>query len=164
MSNVYKNVLIVIGAPPNKEGKPSHFMVNRLRKAIQLHNKNSYSRILFTGGQSHYPVPSSDIMRVMSLKHLPSSKIILERNAKDLLQNALFCWELIKDRNPKHITIVTSDWNMKRARYIFKKTYSHLKVSLKFEEVDDQVDFVEHSYLWIKEFLLLAKIRLFGIR
>ncbi len=164
MSDVFKNVLIVIGVPPNRDGKPSNLMINRVRKAIQLNKKNNYSRIIFSGGPQHYLVPSSEIMRIMSLKFIPPHKIVVEKNSRDLLHNALFCWEIIKDHHPKTVTVLTSDWNLPRAKYIFRRAYKHMNVSLKFEACYDNVDFIEFSYLKIKEFLLLSKLKLFGIR
>ena len=163
-SKTFKNVLIVIGVSPNKDGKPSRLMINRLRKAIQLNNKNKYSKIILSGGRIGYPVPSAEIMRIMSLHHLPQDKIVVEPNSKNLLHNALFCWNIIKEKSPKNITIVTSDWNMRRAKYIFTNTYKHMGVSLNFESCNDQIDMIEKTFRTVKELILLAKLKIFGIK
>ncbi len=165
MSNLFKNVLIVIAPLPKKNGKPSRFMINRIRKAIQLSKKKKYSRIILSGGPSKKsPIPSADVLKIMSTQYLEQKNVLTERNSKDLLHNALFCWELIKDHEPKKITVITNQYELKRAKFIFKKTYQHLNVSLIFETCLDNVDIFEATYLSIKEFMLLKNIEWNGIK
>ncbi|MFC1723759.1 YdcF family protein [Nanoarchaeota archaeon] len=164
MTKTYKKILIVLGAPPLRDGRPSNLMVNRVRKAVQLCKKNKYAKVVFSGGPMNFPAPSAEIMRVMSMKYIPHEKILVENNSKDLLHNAIFCWELIKDHKPKKITIITSNWNLPRTRYIFKKTYKHMNVTLDFKPTEDNIDAIERTYLRIKELFLLTKLKFFGIK
>ncbi|HII72550.1 TPA: YdcF family protein [Candidatus Woesearchaeota archaeon] len=159
-----KSVLIVLGCQPNSDGRPSNLMVNRVRKAVQLYRKNSYSKVIFSGGPGRFPVPESEIMRVMTLRFIPDKDIIVEKNSRDTLHNALFCWELIKDLHPKKITIITSEWHMPRTKFIFRKTYAHLESSLIFEPVTDNIDDIEMAFRKVKEFVLLSWLKVFGIR
>lgn len=160
----YKNILLVLGARPRKDGRPSDQMVSRVRKAVSLFSKNKYSRVIISGGPSSLPIPESEIMRLMMLKFIPDNKLLLERNARDTVQNAVFSWELIKDKKPKKITIVTSAYHLPRAKYIFRKLYKHMGVSLKFEPAQDRFDPVESVYHFIKERFLLARLKIKGFR
>ncbi|MFC1741261.1 YdcF family protein [Nanoarchaeota archaeon] len=157
----YKNILIVLGAGPKKDGRPSNFMIARVRKAIQLYRKNNYSKVIITGGPTTIAVPESEVMRIMMLKFIPDSKIITERKSKTTIQNAVFTWEIIKDRKPKKITVVTSQHHVYRARHVFRKLYGHMNTSLKFEGAQDPFDPIEAVYYKIKELLLLVKFELF---
>ncbi|MFH1668552.1 MAG: YdcF family protein [Candidatus Woesearchaeota archaeon] len=162
MSN-YKTVMIVLGCSPRKDGRPSDEMISRVRKAVSLYKKNNYSKIIFSGGPTR-GVPESVVMRLMVLNYLPDNKIITEKNSRSTVQNAVFCWELLKGHKPKSITIVTSDHHMPRAKHIFKKIYHHMGCTLKFEGSPNTFDPIEGVFYRSKEFIALSKIRLLGVR
>lgn len=158
-----KNVLIVLGCAPKKDGRPSDCMISRVRKAVRICRKSNYSKVLLSGGPTR-GVPESEIMRIMMMRFISPDRIITERNSRNTVQNAVFCWELIKDRKPKHVTVVTSEHHLPRARYIFRKLYSHMGVSLRFEPAQDTFDPIEGAAFRLKEFAALARLKLFGIR
>ena len=159
----YRNVLIVLGCAPKKDGRPSPCMLSRVRKAVQLCRKNSYSKILLSGGPTR-GVPESEIMRIMLIRFVDSGKIITETSSRSTVQNAVFCWEMLKDKRPKKITVVTSAHHVPRARYIFKKLYSHMGVSLRFEPAEDFFDPFESFFYGLKERIFLLRLKLFGIK
>jgi uncharacterized SAM-binding protein YcdF (DUF218 family) len=160
----FKNVLIVLGCAPKKDGRPSDCMISRVRKAAQLYKRDNYSRIIVSGGPSRLRIPESEIMRIMLLHFIPPAKLITERHSRTTIQNAIFCWELLKGKHPKKITVLTSAHHLPRARYIFRKLYSHMNVSLYFESAPDTFDPIQLFFLKVKEFLLLSWLRLFGVR
>jgi uncharacterized SAM-binding protein YcdF (DUF218 family) len=160
----FKNVLIVLGCSPKQDGKPSDCMISRIRKAIHLYKKNNYSRIVLSGGPSRYGVPEAAVMRIMLLNFVPHEKVMVERHSRSTVQNAVFCWALLKDKHVKNITVLTSEHHLPRARYIFRKLYSHMKVSLDFEAAQDTFDPIEGIFYRVKEFFLLLWLRIFGIR
>ena len=159
----YRNVLIVLGCPPRKDGRPSDCMISRVRKAIQLYKKNNYSRVIFSGGPSRR-IPEADIMRIMCLNHLPHNKVLVERHSCSTVQNAVFCWERLKDKEVKRVTVLTSAYHLRRARYIFKQLYSHIHVTLAFESAADTFDPVESIYFRLREIIALLGLKIFGIR
>lgn len=159
----YKNILIVLGCGPKKDGKPSDIMVSRAKKTAQLFKKNKYGKVIFSGGPSR-GVPESELLRVLLINHVPQRKIITERNSLSTVQNAVFCWEILKDKKPKHITIVTSKYHMPRTKYIFRKLYRHMKVSLKFEAAPDRFDLFQWLYYHGKEIVATIKLRMYGIK
>lgn len=158
----FRNVLIVLGCSPRRDGRPSDCMISRVRKAVQLCRKNNYSKVLLSGGPAKYRVPEAVVMRVMLLDFIPHEKILIERHSRGTVHNALFCWEILKDHKPKSLTVVTSEHHMPRTRYIFKRLYAYMGVSLKFEAAPDTFDPVESAFYHLKERLLLLKLRIFG--
>jgi uncharacterized SAM-binding protein YcdF (DUF218 family) len=160
----YKNLMILLGVGPKKDGRPSQFMISRVRKAVQLYRKNKYSKVIISGGPTITRIPESEIMRIMLLKFIPDKKIITEKKSKDTIQNAVFSWELIKDKKPKHITIVTSAHHIPRTRYIFRTLYAHMDVSLRFEPATDNFDAIEALFYWLKEKFLLWRLKIVGIK
>lgn len=160
----YKNILIVLGCGPLPDGRPSPGMKNRVAKAVELYRKNRYSKVIMTGGPTTFPVPESEMMRLLALKNIPDSKIITEKNSKSTIQNAVFTWELIKDNKPKNITVVTSAFHIPRTRYIFRKLYAHMGVSMKFIAAPDHVTGFDAFYLRLRERIALFDLKMRGFR
>ena len=159
----FKNMLIVLGCQPRRDGKPSDPLLSRVRKAIQLYRRENYSKVVLSGGSVKFRVPEADIMRVMLMQHIPESRMVMERKSRSTVQNALFCWELLKDKDVKHLTVVTSEHHIPRARYIFNKMYAHMGISLRFEPAPDSFDRIERKFYWLKEHIALLTLKLFGI-
>jgi uncharacterized SAM-binding protein YcdF (DUF218 family) len=161
--SVFKNVLIVLGCSPKADGRPSDCMLSRIRKTIHLYKKNNYSRVILSGGPSRYRVPESVIMHVILINHLPHDRLVVERHSRNTIQNAIFCWEILKSKEVKHVTVVTSQHHLPRTKYIFRKLYSHMGVSLDFEAAPDTFDPIEKVYYHVKEKILLLWLKIFGI-
>lgn len=159
----YKNVLIVLGYIPKKDGRPDPRMVSNARKTIQLCKKNKYSKIILSGGPTR-GVPESEMMRIMLLNYIEQKKVLIERKSMTTVQNALFCWEMLKDKNPKNITIIAARYHVPRVRYIFRSMFSHMGVSLKFESAHDMLDPIEYVFYRVKEQFNMIGLKLFGIR
>jgi uncharacterized SAM-binding protein YcdF (DUF218 family) len=157
-----KDVLIVLGCSPKKDGRPSDCMISRVRKALQLYRRHNYSKVLLSGGPSRYGVPEAAVMRVMLLNFIPPDRILVERRSRSTVQNALFCWGLLNEEEVKRVTVVTSAHHIPRAKYIFRKMYAHMGVSLAFEAAADTFDPIESVFFRLKEFVLLLKLRVFG--
>jgi len=155
-------VLLVLGCRPQHNGRPSAFMVDRARKAVSLFKKNNYSKVLLSGGKTSLKVPEADLMRVMLLNHIPETRIMTECNSKSTIQNAVFCWELLKDNDVKSVTVVTSQFHIPRTKFIFKKLYAHMGSNLKFEPAPDSLGIFESGIMWLREFYAIQKMRLFG--
>ena len=160
----FRNVLIVLGCQPQKNGIPSSFMKNRLKKAVKLYKRNKYSKIILSGGIVKYPLPEADIMKMALQTHIPKSKILLERNSRSTIENAVFCWELLKNKRPKKITIVTSEFHIPRTKYIFLNTYKHLNCKLRFEPAIDALLPLESFKFFVKEKIALLRLHIWGIR
>jgi vancomycin permeability regulator SanA len=150
------SIMVVIGAAPKPDGRPSDAMMQRVRTAIALHKKNRYDSIIISGGPTVTPIPESDVMKIILSKHVPKNIIRTERNACDTIQNAVFSWELIKDDKIDRITVVTSNFHMRRTKYIFRKLYSHIKANLIFESAQDHFDPIAGLYYYSKEIVLLV--------
>lgn len=161
----HKHILIVLGCASKRDGKPSECMIARLRKAIQLYRKNNYSLIILSGGVTRRGCPpEAAVMRVMIINYLPDGRVLTETKSKTTVQNALFCWERIKDKDVKSVTVLTSKMNLRRTEHIFRKLYAHMKVTLRFEAAEDTADPVERSYYYIRELIATAYYKIFGIR
>lgn len=160
----FKRVLIVLGCAPRRDGRPSDCMLARVRKALALYRKNSYSKVILSGGPHRFYVPEAEVMRIMLLKYIPDDRILIEPYSLSTVQNAVFSWELFKDKACEDITIVTSQFHMRRTMFIFKSLYKHTGASLHFESALDSFDIVQKVYYIIRESLMMLYHRIFGFR
>lgn len=164
MIKSWKNVLIVLGCAPNRDNTPSYLMRKRVEKAISLYKKNKYDVVIFTGGPNKTKIPESEMMRGLSFEVIPVNRIITEEKSLSTIQNAIFTWELIKDKDIKKLTVLTSNFHIKRSRYIFKKLYAHMGVSINFIASKDNLRPVARFMRWIHETIETHKLRIHGIK
>ncbi|MBT5022485.1 YdcF family protein [Candidatus Woesearchaeota archaeon] len=134
----FQKVLIVLGSSVMVKGYP-RIMAERVRKAISIFNSGNYSKMILSGGSVSTPLPEAELMYVLASKHIDHKAFVLEKNSQDTLQNAVFCWDIIKSRKPESITIITSDFHMRRTKYIFKSVFAHMKNKL-------DIDFIEANH------------------
>jgi len=160
----WKNILIVLGCGPNKNGTPTYFMRNRVAKAIALYKKNKYDVVIFSGGPNMTPIAESELMKILAWKDIPHNRMITENKSMSTVQNAVFTWELLKDKKLKKITIVTSSFHIPRAKYIFKNMYKHLQVKLIFIGSGEQITISQKIGRHIKEQLGLIKLKILGFK
>ena len=151
LKSKYKNVLIVLGCQPEINGMPSKFMMGRLKKAVKLHKKNKYSKIILSGGVLKYPISEAKVMSMFIKEFIPESKLIIENKSKSTLQNAVFCWEKIKDHKVKRITIVTSALHIPRVKYIFGSVFQHMGCIIKFAGVTDRLSMSGYMRFKLRE-------------
>lgn len=100
----------------------------RADKAIELYNNKLVKKILLTGGKTLF---SKEIESILMLNYLlnnniPKEDIILETKSKTTKQNIINSLKLI---NKETIILITSDFHLKRVKYLFKK-YSNNKFYL----------------------------------
>lgn len=131
--------IVVLGGGIWKR-KPPLFMQKRLNKAIELLKKYPHAKILLCGkysfrySENEAPsITEAELMRDYLIKKgIPASKIFLERKSKDTIGNAYYAKKLyFIPKNEKEAIIVTSDFHLNRAKFIFKKIFGP-KYRLKF--------------------------------
>lgn len=157
-----KHILIVLGCAQKRDGKPSERMISLMRKTVQLYKKNNYSAVILSGGPNKYKVPEAAVMRVMLMNYIPHERLMVETRSKTLVQNALFCWEKLKGADVKSVTVVASRFALHRAEHVFRKLYAHMRINLKFEGAQDNLDPVESAAFWLRERLIMIYYKMFG--
>lgn len=148
----FRHTLLVVGNSSLKNGMPSLYQISRVKKAASLWKKNNYSKLLLTGGAVACAIPEAIIERALAVKFgIPAQKILIEDRSRSTLQNALFAYEILKDTDLRKLTVVTSDFHMQRARFIFKKVFGHMDISIKFEAAELNEPRMRKLWLGLKE-------------
>ncbi len=140
------DVLIVLGGP-SEYG----ILNSRLDKCLELFNKKDSSNIIVTGHSE------SKIMKdYLEKNDVPAKSIFTENHSTDTFGNAFFSKLLfILPKKWKALTIVTSEYHVKRAKFIFKKIFGK-NYKLKFFSAKTNVDPITWEELIVRENLAFA--------
>ncbi|MCX7724194.1 MAG: YdcF family protein [Thermodesulfovibrio sp.] len=95
---------------------------NRLLTGYRVYKKTKLP-IIVSGGVVDRKIPESTVMANM-LRELgvENNKIIEENKSRDTAQNALYVYEICKEKAFKRLILITSAYHMKRAVKLFQKT------------------------------------------
>jgi uncharacterized SAM-binding protein YcdF (DUF218 family) len=124
------DVIIILGGGIDKLGTISKITKERLDIFLKEKNKFSDIPILLSGRWGGLKRDKPKITEAQAMqkylvtKGINPARIYLEMKSLDTISNAIFSEEIIrKHKNWKHILLVTSDWHIKRALWIFQKVF-----------------------------------------
>lgn len=122
------DAIIVLGDMLKPDGSISDNLRMRLDKGIELFRKNVAPRIIasgYYGFMASYkpPITEASAMKEYMLKNgISDNDILLEEKSKDTIGNAYFTKiQYLKPNWWKNIVVVTSDFHLQRAKYVFEK-------------------------------------------
>jgi len=135
MSDNSTSILLVLGAPNSPEGLLSTIAISRLDTCLSLYRQEA-SYIMLTGGYgAHFNTtdkPHAWYGRQYLIgKGVPSYKILDSVESRNTVEDATLSKPLITILQPSHVTIITSDFHLQRAAFIFCDVYQHI-VPLRF--------------------------------
>ena len=120
-----KDAIIVLGCGVKENKDLPDNAKQRVNSAIELLDKKT--KLIFCGKYSFLAKKIPKIAEAKAMKNyaiskgIASSTIICENKSKDTIGNAYFVRLILKDKNMFQITVVTSDYHMRRTKYIFNK-------------------------------------------
>ena len=122
------DAIVILGGGISQDGKLKQTTINRLDKGIELFNQGIARYIILSGKYSseldYIPVTTEAkaMAKYLEDKGIPEDRILLEEESMDTIGNAYFTKvKILKPRNWKNIVVVTSDFHIPRAEYIFRK-------------------------------------------
>lgn len=125
-----KDVIIVLGSGINKNGTLPVIAKKRVQKAIELYGAGVSAKILMSGKWGAHvgfkPVTTeAEAMKKYAVSlGINPSKIMCEEQSRDTATNLFFARKLFIEPNKwRNIMIVTSDYHMKRVKYLAKKVF-----------------------------------------
>jgi len=127
-------VIIVLGSPNDDEGKLSATALSRLDRALAEYKKQPEAAILLTGGFGpHFncsPRPHADYAREYLLgQGVPETAVLEPALSSNTVEDAVLCKRILSGGILDHAVVVTSDYHLERAEFIF----SHFLPSLEID-------------------------------
>ncbi|HAN79569.1 MAG TPA: hypothetical protein DCQ31_18305, partial [Bacteroidales bacterium] len=99
--------------------------VNRITDAIRLYKAGKVKKILLTGGSGR--VFGTEFKEALYLNDflleigIPKKDIVIESEARNTAENALFTAEILKTKSYDKLLLITSAFHMRRSEACFKK-------------------------------------------
>lgn len=130
MSNIQpgstQGVAVVLGQSLRPDGKPPQVLLDRALKAKDLLKEGKVSRIIVTGGDPAGVgrTEAFEMRKVLVNAGIPQEVIIHESQAETTAENAWYALRWIP-KGTGHFYIVTSDFHMPRATYIFQEVFNY---------------------------------------
>ena len=125
LPNSANHAFVVLGYALNPDGSINQEAMGRCDVAYESAIKYPNSFIFLTGGgtaKENKDVTEGGQMKeyLVNVKGLDEKRIILETKAMDTIENAKNTIEKLTEYNIKSITVITSDYHIRRANLLFK--------------------------------------------
>jgi len=116
------DAIVALGAAFRRDGQASPALVRRARHAIALYEAGAAPLILFTGGPCGGGGRSEAeaMAAIASDSGVPEAAILLEAQARNTRENAVFSAEMLRRRGRRRVLLVTDAFHMPRARLVFR--------------------------------------------
>lgn len=117
----------------------SMLIKERVAKAVELYNNKRIQKVIFMGGtngvsnQNNSIIPEADKMKELAIEAgINENDIILDNTSNNTFENIDNAMILLKNEidTIKNITVITSEFHLKRCYAILKKNYPNINITL----------------------------------
>jgi len=113
-------VIVVLGAPVQRDGKPSPALRRRARWAAALYRCAPDAWLLASGGAVKGPVSEASVIAALLRRDgVPAARIHLEERSRNTWENARFCARILHAHGIPRPLLVTDPLHLPRARLAF---------------------------------------------
>jgi uncharacterized SAM-binding protein YcdF (DUF218 family) len=137
-----KGIIIVLGAPNDEKGELSTIARERCERAIKEYRRHPGYKFLLTGGYGNH-FNTTEKPHAYYAKHYLISRQIPEQDilpefveSSNTLEDARLSYPVVKRYGVKHVIVVTSDFHLDRAKYIFQQTFRDINLSFSGSHTD----------------------------
>lgn len=151
MANLHpSDAIIILGYPAKSSNRPGPILRSRLDKGIALYKQNAANTIILTGSAVSNINVEADVMATYCMRQgIPADDLILERHALNTYENALYTRKIMKLHKMRTGILVSSNFHIPRAKYIFR----HFAKDLQFEGAQ----FPKDAFPLLKYYFLLRE-------
>ncbi|MEK6959740.1 MAG: YdcF family protein [Nanoarchaeota archaeon] len=123
-----KDAIVILAHSVNPDGSLPQIPRYRVEKGVDLFKKGLAKKIIMSGSCGFMVSYTPTKTEAKAMKEyavslgVPEKNILTEEDSKDTIGNAYFTRKnLLEPNNWKNIIVVTSEYHIPRARYIFQK-------------------------------------------
>ena len=119
-----KKIGILLGGGISNTKNVPYDAKKRAIKAYKMFKKNKIQKLIISGGYTNKKYPKISeaqlLFKFLTQKGIDKKRLILEEKSKDTIGNAIYSKKIIiKQKLSKDITIITSNYHMKRSLLVF---------------------------------------------
>lgn len=160
-------ILCTLGAPNDDDGNLSPIAKDRLNCTYALYSANPTAAIICTGGFGEHfnrtPHPHSYYAkRFLVKKGIPANAFLESPLSANTVEDFTFSKPIISDTSPDLLVLITSDFHMPRARFLFEKIIRYPKTL--FVPVQSTLKKSEMKALRAHEERALTELKTQGLR
>jgi uncharacterized SAM-binding protein YcdF (DUF218 family) len=116
------DAVIVLGAPPLGPGVPGPAIERRVAQGVAVFMNRDAAYLVLSGGLVGPPPAEAEIMRALAVaRGVPEARILVEDQAKNTFENALYTGLIIRQRCWRRVVVVTDAFHMPRALYVYRR-------------------------------------------
>ena len=122
-----RDVIILLGYPPKKDGTVSPILRERIKTAAKLYRQGIAKKIICTGGAVANSYVEADFMaQALIQSGIPKPSIIPEKFARGTYENLVNSKKIMQDEKMNTAVIVSSPWHLRKASsYAFDLKIDH---------------------------------------
>lgn len=120
--NLPADAVIVLGAPPAAPDVPGPVLERRIDHAVGVFRQRRAAFLVVSGGAVGPPPAEAEIMRTLALaKGVPNERIIVEDQARNTFENALYTGLIMRRRGWRRAIVVTDAFHLPRSLFVFRR-------------------------------------------
>jgi uncharacterized SAM-binding protein YcdF (DUF218 family) len=137
LSNRRLTIVVVLGSPNDDQGRLHTVAVERCRLAAQLARDNPTAKLLLTGGFGpHFNTTTSPHTIYLKQKLLTlgveETRFVPDAHSRNTIEDASLSKPIVLAHHGGLLVVVTSDYHVARARFLFERQYADTDIKLVF--------------------------------
>jgi uncharacterized SAM-binding protein YcdF (DUF218 family) len=132
-----KGLIVVLGSPNTEQGELYSIAVERCEMALTEYARHPGYKILLTGGYgahfntTHRP-HAAYLKRYLSAQGIPEDCFVEYAESSNTLEDASLSKPVALKYDARWLVVVTSDYHLERARYVFEREFADTDVCILF--------------------------------
>ncbi|WP_405082779.1 YdcF family protein [Paenibacillus chitinolyticus] len=111
----------------------------RTEKGAELYKNGVAPYLMFSGGEVYRNSRMADLMKEHAMElGVPEQAIVLEDRADSTYENAVFSKKVIEKHAFKSVTVVSSDYHMRRVKLLFDRAFKDSGIRLHYAAAPDK--------------------------
>jgi uncharacterized SAM-binding protein YcdF (DUF218 family) len=132
-----RGIIVVLGSPNSEAGELSSIAKERCELALSEYAKRPHWKFLLTGGYgAHFNTTEQPhaayVKRHLVSRGVPAQEILDFVESTNTLQDASLSKPIVLKYGIPEIVVITSDYHIDRARYVFQREFAGTGVRLEF--------------------------------
>jgi uncharacterized SAM-binding protein YcdF (DUF218 family) len=130
-------IIMVLGSPNDARGALGSVAVARCERAAALAHDNPGWNVLLTGGYgAHFNTTQKPhahyLKEYLTRRGVPSERILAFAESRNTVEDATLSRPIVVAHGARVVAVITSDYHVARARYVFNREFSDVAVCMLF--------------------------------
>lgn len=132
-----EGLIVVLGSPNTDQGELYSIARERCDLALFEYARHPGHKILLTGGYgAHFNTTNTPhaayLKHYLTSQGIPDNQIVEFAESSNTLEDAALSKPIILKYGVREILVITSDYHVNRAQYVFEKEFADTDVTIRF--------------------------------